>query len=140
MMDKIIVKGGNVLEGTVKIEGAKNSVLPIITASLIASEGVSVLSDAPTLDDVYTINEVLRNLNAEVNFENNQVTVDATTKLKTEAPFEYVSKMRESILGSGPLVERYGHANVAMPAGSAIAPSPIALPLARIQGRGHESK
>lgn len=138
MMDKIIVKGGNVLEGTVKIEGAKNSVLPIITASLIASEGVSVLSDAPTLDDVYTINEVLRNLNAEVSFENNQVTVDATTKLKTEAPFEYVSKMRASILVLGPLLARYGHAKVAMPGGCAIGSRPIDLHLKGFEAMGAE--
>ncbi len=138
MMDKIIVKGGNVLEGTVRIEGAKNSVLPIITASLIASEGKSVLSEVPTLDDVYTINEVLRNLNAEVNFENNQVTIDATTELKTEAPFEYVSKMRASVLVLGPLLARYGHAKVAMPGGCAIGSRPIDLHLKGFEAMGAE--
>lgn len=135
-MDKIIVKGGNVLEGVVKIEGAKNSVLPIITASLIASEGVSVLSDVPTLDDVYTINEVLRNLNADVKFENNQVVVDATTELKTEAPFEFVSKMRASVLVIGPLLARYGHAKVAMPGGCAIGSRPIDLHLKGFEAMG----
>src|SRR5699024_12469795 len=95
MLDKIIVKGGNTLKGAVRIEGAKNSVLPIITASLMAREGKSVLSDVPTLDDVYTINEVLRNLNAEVTFENKQVTINEANKLETETPYEYASKMRE---------------------------------------------
>lgn len=137
-MDKIIVKGGNVLKGTVNIEGAKNSVLPVITASLIASEGTSTLIDVPTLDDVYTINEVLRNLNAEVNFENNQVTVDATKKLKTEAPFEFVSKMRASILVLGPLLARYGYAKVAMPGGCAIGSRPIDLHLKGFEAMGAE--
>ncbi len=135
-MDKIIVKGGNVLKGTVNIEGAKNSVLPVITASLIASEGTSTLIDVPTLDDVYTINEVLRNLNAEVNFENNQVTVDATKELKTEAPFEFVSKMRASILVLGPLLARYGYAKVAMPGGCAIGSRPIDLHLKGFEAMG----
>src|SRR5690625_5769978 len=136
MLDKIIVKGGNILKGTVRIEGAKNSVLPIITASLMASEGKSVLSDVPTLDDVYTINEVLRNLNAEVTFENKQVTIDAAKKLETEAPFEFVSKMRASVLVLGPLLARYGHAEVAMPGGCAIGSRPIDLHLKGFEALG----
>src|SRR5690625_6924077 len=97
-MDKSIVKGGKRLYGNVKVERAKNAVLPVLAASIIASEGKSVISDVPTLDDVYTINEVLRNLNAKVHFKNNQVTIDATDHLLTEAPFEYVRKMRASVL------------------------------------------
>src|SRR5690625_1215766 len=138
MLDKIIVKGGNILKGAVRIEGAKNSVLPIITASLMASEGKSVLSDVPTLDDVYTINEVLRNLNAEVTFENKQVTINAAKKLETEAPFEFVSKMRASVLVLGPLLSRYGHAKVAMPGGCAIGSRPIELHLKGFEAMGAE--
>ena len=137
-MDTIIVKGGKALEGTVKIEGAKNSVLPILAASLIASEGKSVLSHVPTLDDVYTINEVLRNLNAEVEFDNNQVTVDAAKELTTEAPFEFVSKMRASVLVIGPLLARFGHAKVAMPGGCAIGSRPIDLHLKGFEAMGAE--
>ena len=70
-MEKIIVRGGNRLNGTVKIEGAKNSVLPVIAATLLASNGKCIIKDVPTLSDVFTINEVLRNLNADVEFENN---------------------------------------------------------------------
>ena len=138
MLDKIIVKGGSILKGAVRIEGAKNSVLPIITASLMASEGKSVLSDVPTLDDVYTINEVLRNLNAEVTFENKQVTINAAKKLETEAPFEFVSKMRASVLVLGPLLSRYGHAKVAMPGGCAIGSRPIDLHLKGFEAMGAE--
>ncbi|WP_026568265.1 UDP-N-acetylglucosamine 1-carboxyvinyltransferase [Bacillus sp. UNC41MFS5] len=124
-MEKIIVRGGKRLDGTVKVEGAKNAVLPVLAATLLASDGKSVLRDVPTLSDVYTINEVLRNLNAEVSFENNTVVVDASTALKDEAPFEYVRKMRASVLVMGSLLARNGRARVALPGGCAIGSRPI---------------
>src|SRR5690625_615213 len=135
-MEKIIVRGGQQLNGTVRVEGAKNAVLPVIAASLIASEGKSVIKDVPVLADVYTINEVLRNLNASVQFENNTVTVDASETLITEAPFEYVRKMRASVLVLGPLLARYGHAKVAMPGGCAIGSRPIDLHLKGFEAMG----
>ena len=64
-MDKIIINGGRVLKGNVRVEGAKNAVLPILAAALLASEGVNVIRDVPNLSDVGTINEVLKSLNAE---------------------------------------------------------------------------
>jgi len=124
-LEKIIVRGGKRLDGTVKVEGAKNAVLPVLAATLLASDGKSVLRDVPTLSDVYTINEVLRNLNAEVSFENNTVVVDASTALKDEAPFEYVRKMRASVLVMGSLLARNGRARVALPGGCAIGSRPI---------------
>src|SRR5690625_890212 len=135
-MEKIIIKGGQRLKGKVKVAGAKNAVLPVIAASLSASEGKSIIKDVPVLADVYTINEVLRNLNAEVNFDNETVTVDATGKLSTEAPFEYVRKMRASVLVLGPLLARYGHAKVAMPGGCAIGSRPIDLHLKGFEAMG----
>src|SRR5699024_11417483 len=111
----------------VKREWAKNAELPIINANLMASEGKSGLSNIQTIKDVYTINEVLRKLNEEVTFENKQVTINAAKKLETEAPFEFVSKMRASVLVLGPLLSRYGHAKVAMPGGCAIGSRPIDL-------------
>ena len=80
-MEKIIVRGGRRLSGSVKVEGAKNAVLPVIAASLLASDGKSVIRDVPTLSDVYTINEVLRFLNANVVFKDNCVTVDASRRI-----------------------------------------------------------
>ncbi|MEH7235244.1 UDP-N-acetylglucosamine 1-carboxyvinyltransferase [Bacillus sp. JJ1562] len=124
-MEKIIVRGGHRLNGTVKVEGAKNAVLPVIAASLLASNGKSVINEVPTLSDVYTINEVLRFLNAKVEFANNQIVVDASRELKTEAPFEYVRKMRASVLVMGSLLARNGHARVALPGGCAIGSRPI---------------
>ncbi|AVR00569.1 UDP-N-acetylglucosamine 1-carboxyvinyltransferase [Oceanobacillus iheyensis] len=137
-MEKIIVRGGHQLNGTVKVEGAKNAVLPVLAASLIASEGKSVITEVPELADVYTINQVLSNMNAEVHFDNNTVTVDASKRLKTEAPFEYVRKMRASVLVLGPLLARYGHANVAMPGGCAIGSRPIDLHLKGFEAMGAE--
>src|SRR5699024_5973988 len=135
-MEKIIVKGGTKLQGTVRVEGAKNAVLPVIAASIIASEGKSIIHDAPPLADVSTINEVLRNMNANVTFENNAIVIDASNKLKTEAPFEYVRKMRASVLVLGPLLARYGHAKVAMPGGCAIGSRPIDLHLKGFEAMG----
>ena len=124
-MDKIIVRGGKRLNGTVKVEGAKNAVLPVIAATLLASDGKSIIKSVPTLSDVYTINEVLRYLNADVQFENGEVTVDASKDLSVEAPFEYVRKMRASVLVMGSLLARNGHARVALPGGCAIGSRPI---------------
>ncbi|WHY72190.1 UDP-N-acetylglucosamine 1-carboxyvinyltransferase [Fictibacillus enclensis] len=124
-MEKIIVRGGRRLEGSVKVEGAKNAVLPVIAASILASKGTSTIKDVPTLADVYTINEVLRYLNIEVKFENGQIKVDASGTLKTEAPFEYVRKMRASFLVMGPLLARVGIARIALPGGCAIGSRPI---------------
>ncbi|MFC4024976.1 UDP-N-acetylglucosamine 1-carboxyvinyltransferase [Oceanobacillus longus] len=137
-MEKIIVRGGHQLNGTVRVEGAKNAVLPVLAASLTASEGTSVIKEVPVLADVYTINEVIRNLNADVEFnaEKNTVFVDASKQLETEAPFEYVRKMRASVLVLGPLLARYGHAKVAMPGGCAIGSRPIDLHLKGFEAMG----
>jgi len=124
-LEKIIVRGGKKLNGTVKVEGAKNAVLPVIAASLLASDGESIIRDVPALSDVFTINEVLRNLNADVRFENNTVFIDASRELNDEAPFEYVRKMRASVLVMGSLLARIGRARVALPGGCAIGTRPI---------------
>lgn len=82
-MDKIIVNGGqNRLVGTVKIEGAKNAVLPLLAATVLASEGTTTLTNVPVLSDVFTMNNVVRGLNTQVAFDegNNTVVVDATDR------------------------------------------------------------
>ncbi|AKS39601.1 UDP-N-acetylglucosamine 1-carboxyvinyltransferase [Anoxybacillus gonensis] len=124
-MEKIIVRGGKRLSGTVKVEGAKNAVLPVIAATLLASEGKSVIYDVPELSDVYTISEVLRHLQADVTVGKNTIVVDASGELSIEAPFEYVRKMRASVLVMGPLLARKGRARVALPGGCAIGSRPI---------------
>lgn len=126
-MDRIVIKGGHRLSGEAQVEGAKNAVLPVLTASLLATEGTSKLINVPKLSDVETINNVLSTLNADVSYDiaGNAVTVDATATLNEEAPYEYVSKMRASILVMGPLLARLGHAIVALPGGCAIGSRPI---------------
>ncbi|WP_163539133.1 UDP-N-acetylglucosamine 1-carboxyvinyltransferase [Gracilibacillus sp. YIM 98692] len=135
-MEKIIVRGGRQLNGTVRVEGAKNAVLPVIAASIIASEGKSVLHDVPALADVQTINQVIKHMNADVTYEGNAVTIDATKPLNTEAPIEHVRMMRASVLVLGPLLARYGHAKVALPGGCAIGSRPIDLHLKGFEAMG----
>lgn len=139
-MEKIIVRGGKRLSGTVKVEGAKNAVLPVIAASLLASEGKSVIRNVPTLSDVYTIGKVLRHVNAGVEFNDKTITIDASSELKIEAPFEYVRKMRASVLVMGPLLARQGTARVALPGGCAIGSRPIDLHLKGFEAMGAKVK
>ncbi len=124
-MERIIVKGGRKLSGSVKIEGAKNAVLPILAASLLASEGKSVIRNVPELSDVSTLADLLSILKADVEVDKTKVTVDASNELSTHAPYELVSKMRASMLVMGPLLGRYGKCEVAMPGGCAIGSRPI---------------
>lgn len=139
-MEKIVVRGGKHLTGTVKVEGAKNAVLPILAATILASKGQSKLTNVPILSDVFTINEVLSHLNLNVKFDQTkkEVELDATKELHFEAPFEYVSKMRASIVVMGPLLARLGHAKVALPGGCAIGTRPIDLHLKGFEAMGAE--
>lgn len=137
-MEKIIVRGGNKLNGTVEIEGAKNAVLPILAASILPTEGRTILHNVPILSDVFTMNNVIRFLNVKVGFDEDQkeITVDSTDELSYEAPFKYVSKMRASIVVLGPLLARVKHAKVAMPGGCAIGSRPIDLHLKGLEAMG----
>ncbi|MFT8994644.1 UDP-N-acetylglucosamine 1-carboxyvinyltransferase [Lentilactobacillus hilgardii] len=137
-MEKIIVHGGNPLKGKVHIDGAKNAVLPIQAATILASEGQTSISNVPLLSDVYTMNNVLRFLNVKVDFDelHNEITFDASSEISSEAPFEYVSKMRASIVVMGPLLARLGRAKVALPGGCAIGSRPIDLHLKGFEALG----
>lgn len=112
--------------------------LPILAATLLAEEGTSTLSNVPILSDVFTMNQVIRYLNTDVEFneEAKEIKVNATRQLNVEAPYEYVSKMRASIVVMGPLLARNGHAKVAMPGGCAIGKRPIDLHLKGFQALG----
>lgn len=137
-MERIIVKGGRKLSGSVKIEGAKNSVLPILAASLLASKGESVISNVPELSDCKTLVDLLSVLNADVKLEKNRVYIDASEELSISAPYDLVSKMRASMLVMGPLLGRYGHCQVAMPGGCAIGSRPIEQHLKGFEKMGVE--
>ena len=138
-MEKIIIQGGNNrLVGRVKIEGAKNAVLPLLAATVLASEGKTTLKNVPVLSDVFTMNNVVRGLNTQVDFDKdeNTVVVDATKPLTEEAPYKYVSKMRASIVVLGPILARNGHAKVSMPGGCTIGSRPIDLHLKGLEAMG----
>lgn len=127
-MEKIIVRGGRKLSGAVSISGAKNAVLPIIVATLLTEETCTIL-DCPKLADVHTISEVLTSLGAQIELEDHILTVHGAPTLCTEAPFEYVQKMRASVLIMGPLLTRFGRVKLSMPGGCAIGARPIDLHL-----------
>ncbi len=115
-MESIIVRGGRPLSGEVRVEGAKNSALKLMAASLLAP-GVSRITNVPDIADVGVMSEVLAGLGAVVTRSDHSLTVDATTLTSFEAPYEMVAQMRASIAVLGPLVARHGHARVAMPGG-----------------------
>lgn len=134
-MDKIIVSGGNRLEGKLTISGAKNAVLPIIVGSLL-STGKCKIQDVPQLADVRTICEVLEMLGAKVDFQGNILNIDSSEITNYEAPYEYVRKMRASVLIMGPLLARLGKVKISMPGGCAIGTRPIDLHLKGLEALG----
>ena len=126
-MEKMIVQGGTRLNGSVKVEGAKNAVLPILATSILAEYGVTHLTNVPNLSDVHTMLNVLNSLNVTSTFdeEEKSITLNATKNIQTTAAFEFVSKMRASFLVLGPMLAREGSAKVAMPGGCSIGSRPI---------------
>ncbi|ALS24511.1 UDP-N-acetylglucosamine 1-carboxyvinyltransferase [Paenibacillus naphthalenovorans] len=138
MMNKIIVRGGKRLSGRVKLHGAKNAVLPIIAASILGSEGESVIHDAPPLDDVHVINKVLESLGIEVEYTNETIRVNASRINTCEASYELVRKMRASFLVMGPLLTRMGQARISLPGGCAIGTRPIDQHLKGFEAMGAE--
>ena len=134
-LDMIIVTGGRKLSGEVRISGAKNSVLPIIVATLLA-EGRCVLDDVPRLADVQIIKDVLESLGADITFTDNTMEVDGAPVNKVQAPIEYIKKMRASVLIMGPLLARFGRAVLSLPGGCAIGARPIDLHLKGLEVLG----
>ena len=134
-MAKIIVRKSNPLNGSVRIDGAKNAVLPIIAATLLA-KGKSVLREVPNLKDVHVISDLLRHLGAEVEYEGTTLTVDATNLTTYDAPYELVRKMRASFLVMGPLLARFNKTKISMPGGCAIGTRPIDLHLKGFKALG----
>lgn len=124
-MSQIIVRGGKRLNGSIRIGGAKNAVLPIIAASILASEGDSVIHDVPPLDDVKIMHRVLASLGVKAEYYNETIRVNAENVASCEASYELVRKMRASFLIMGPLLARFGEARISLPGGCAIGTRPI---------------
>ncbi len=135
-MTKIIVEKSPPLKGTVKISGAKNSALPIIAASLLATENC-VLEDVPDLRDVDVICEVLASLGSDVKrISREEIHINSSMIDNYEAPYKLMKKMRASFLVMGPLLARMGRARVSMPGGCAIGTRPIDLHLKGFKALG----
>jgi UDP-N-acetylglucosamine 1-carboxyvinyltransferase len=126
-MDKLVVKGGARLTGRVKVSGSKNSALPILAASLLTPEKC-VIHNVPDLSDIRFMLEILRQLGAEVTFDNGTVTTRAE-KVISQVPYDLVRKMRASICVLGPIVARNGHATISEPGGCSIGDRPIDIHL-----------
>lgn len=134
-MSRIRVKKSNPLKGTVKIDGAKNAVLPIIAATLLAN-GKCVLRSVPNLRDVHVITDLIRHLGAKAEYKDGVLTVDSSNIDVYEAPYELVKKMRASFLVMGPLLARFNHTKISMPGGCAIGTRPIDLHLKGFKALG----
>lgn len=135
-MDKLEIRGGAPLEGEVRISGAKNAALPILAGTLLAGAPV-VLSNVPHLNDVTTTVKLLRRMGVDVTFHDGvRLEVDATQLTEHVAPYELVKTMRASILVLGPLVGRYGRADVSLPGGCAIGARPVDLHVAGLRAMG----
>ncbi len=136
-MQQFLVSGGATLKGDVVISGAKNAALPILFATILA-EQPSVLSNVPVLKDIDTTFKLLRIFGADVSRDDHQVTVDATAIHSQMAPYELVKTMRASILALGPLLARFGHAEVSLPGGCAIGARPVNLHIDGLRKMGAE--
>lgn len=135
-MEKIIVQGGTRLKGRVKVHGAKNAVLPLIAASILASRGDILITDVPLLEDVKTITEMMQHLGIKVSLGNDEVVINAEKVSSTEAPYDLMRKMRASVLVMGPLLARKKHARIPLPGGCAIGSRPIDLHLKGFEAMG----
>jgi len=135
-MDKLSIKGGTRLNGTVVISGAKNAALPILAGTLLATEAVTV-SNVPHLKDVTTMLSLLQMMGVQVTVDDKAgVEIDASNVDRRKAPYELVKTMRASILVLGPLVARFGEADVSLPGGCAIGARPVNLHVAGLQAMG----
>ncbi len=135
-MDKLQIHGGTPLDGEVRISGAKNAALPIIAATLLAAEPVSV-GNVPHLHDVTTMIELLAQMGVSITVDDKmRVEVDASTIHRYVAPYELVRTMRASIVVLGPLLARFGRADVSLPGGCAIGARPVNIHVAGLQAMG----
>ncbi len=134
-MEKLIIQGGTPLEGRIRVSSAKNAVLPIIAATLLASTP-STLLEIPDLEDVHTICDVIASLGVKVTKDGENITFDASTISAVEAPYDLVRRMRASFLVMGPLLARKGEARIALPGGCAIGSRPIDLHLKAFEALG----
>lgn len=138
-MDKFIVRGGRKLKGKVKISGAKNGVLAMMPATILAP-GTYILKNVPNLRDVWTMSRLLNDMGIYSELNGDELLVDSYRINSFEAPYTHVKKMRASFYVLGPLVGRFGKAKVSLPGGCAWGPRPVDLHLKGLEKLGAELK
>jgi len=139
-MDKLLIKGGKTLNGTVTISGAKNAALPELCAALLTADTVT-LENVPGLQDVSTMLKLIRNMGVTAERSKDvpsTVTINAGALTSPEAPYELVKTMRASVLALGPLLARFGEATVSLPGGCAIGSRPVDQHIKGMQAMGAE--
>ncbi|HOJ69315.1 MAG TPA: UDP-N-acetylglucosamine 1-carboxyvinyltransferase [Candidatus Hydrogenedentes bacterium] len=136
-MDRIIIRGGRPLTGTVPVRGAKNAALPLMAASILA-ESPCTLHNVPCLHDVFSMDKLLSWMGMSIEFTGRYMTLDATTLNRPEAPYDLVRKMRASFFVLGPLLARHGRARVSLPGGCAIGARPVDIHLKGLAALGAE--
>ena len=134
-MDKFIVNGGNQISGKVDISGAKNAVLPLMTAALLV-DGKTTINSVPNLRDTRTMMRLLEIIGAEVSFKANSMSVNASNINNLEAPYDLVKTMRASFYVLGPLLARFGEVRVSLPGGCAWGPRPVDFHLKGLEKLG----
>ncbi len=135
-MDKIVIEGGRPLEGTVKISGAKNAVLPVLAATLL-TRGRNIIEGVPKVRDVATMIQLLKDLGAEVESDHDEkIVLDTSRADNPDAPYDLVSTMRASCLVLGPLLAKLGRARVSLPGGCAIGARPIDFHIKGLEAMG----
>jgi len=134
-MDKFIVNGGNQISGKVDISGAKNAVLPLMTAALLV-DGKTTINSVPNLRDTRTMMRLLEIIGAEVSFKANSMSINASKISNLEAPYDLVKTMRASFYVLGPLLARFGEVRVSLPGGCAWGPRPVDFHLKGLEKLG----
>ena len=134
-MDQFVIQGGTSLAGEVTISGAKNAALPILFAALLA-DGKSTFTNVPRLRDIVTTEALLKTLGASVNWQGDTLVIDGATVDKILAPYDLVKQMRASVLTLGPLVARFGEAQVSLPGGCAIGARPVDIHIQGLERMG----
>ena len=134
-MEKYIIHGGHKLSGEISIQGAKNSVLPILAATVISGK-TSTIFNIPKLRDVDMMVQILSSLGAKITIDEDTITVDSSTINKVALPEEFVREMRSSIIIMGAMLARFGEVKIAFPGGCEIGPRPIDLHLKALRQMG----
>ena len=134
-MDKILVRGGRPLTGSVQVRGAKNAALPLMAACILADQPC-VLHNVPCLHDVFTMDKLLSGMGMAIEFTGRAMTLDASSMDSQTAPYDLVRKMRASFFVLGPLLGRFGRARVSLPGGCAIGTRPVDIHLKGLEALG----